>query len=59
MVSLIFPSLKDKIKIFQDESKKLKDARANSSVHVRRNELDKIVEEESKKRNPNDYWNLG
>jgi hypothetical protein len=26
---------------------------------VRRNELDKIVEEESKKRNPNDYWNLG
>jgi hypothetical protein len=25
---------------------------------VRRNELDMIVEEESRKRNPNNYWNL-
>ena len=58
MVSLIFPSLKDKIKIFQDESKKQKEQRANSSAHVRRNELDMIVEEESRKRNPNNYWNL-
>lgn len=58
MVSLIFPSLKDKIKIFQDDSKKSTEVRKNSSVHIRRRELDMIVEEESKKRSPNDYWNM-
>ena len=58
MVSLIFPSVKDKIKNFQDESKKTGEMRAHTSVHVRRRELDLIVEEESKKRAPNDYWNL-
>jgi hypothetical protein len=58
MVSLIFPSLKDKMKIFQDDSKKNSEMRTNSSVHIRRKELDMIVEEESKKRNPNDYWSM-
>jgi hypothetical protein len=58
MVSLIFPSLKDKMKNFYDESKKTQDVHSRSSVHVRRRELDMIVEQESKKRTPNDYWNL-
>lgn len=58
MVSLIFPSLKDKMKNFYDESKKSQDSHSSSSVHVRRRELDMIVEQESKKRTPNDYWNL-
>lgn len=58
MVSLIFPSLKDKMKSFKDESKKNQEMRTNSSVHVRRRELDLIVEQESKKRAPNDYWNI-
>ena len=58
MVSLIFPSLKDKIKIFQDESKKKADSRANSSTFVKRQDLEKIVEQETRKRNPADYWNI-
>ena len=58
MVSLIFHSLKDKMKNFYDESKKTQDVHSRSSVHVRRRELDMIVEQESKKRTPNDYWNL-
>jgi len=56
LVSMIFPSLKDKIKIFQDESSK-KDASttgpgAGNSMYVKRNELEKIVEMETKRRNP-------
>jgi len=56
LVSMIFPSLKDKIKIFQEESSK-KDATstgpgAGNSVYVKRNELEKIVEMETKRRHP-------
>jgi hypothetical protein len=58
MVSLIFPSLRDKIKIFQDDSKKGTEMRNHTSVHLKRRELDIIVEQESKKRAPNDYWNM-
>lgn len=57
MVSLIFPSLKDKIKMFQDESKKKGQNRVNSSMFVKRQELENIVEQEKKKRNVNDFWN--
>ncbi len=48
---MIFPSLKDKTKIFQEESQK-KDIQksANNSMYVKRAELDRIVEEETKKR---------
>lgn len=51
LVSMIFPSLKDKTKIFQEESQK-KDLQksANNSMYVKRAELDRIVEEETKKR---------
>ena len=55
MVSLIFPSLKDKIKMFQDESKKKIAQRSNSSMYVKRTELEKIVEQESRRRNPNSW----
>jgi hypothetical protein len=59
MVSLIFPSLKDKIKIFQDDSKKKADQKASSSsMAVRNHDLEQIVEQETRKRNPNDYWNI-
>lgn len=51
MVSLIFPSLKDKIKMFEEESKKKESVRAASSVYVRRRELERMVETETKKRN--------
>lgn len=56
MVSLIFPSLKDKIKMFQDESKKKGQNRVNSSMFVKRQELENIVEQEKKKRNVTDNW---
>jgi hypothetical protein len=58
MVSLIFPSLKDKITNFTNESKKNQEMRSNSSMHIKKRELDMIVEQESKKRAPNDYWNM-
>jgi hypothetical protein len=51
---MIFPSLKDKTKIFQEESQK-KDLQksANNSMYVKRAELDRIVEEETRKRQGN------
>eukprot|EP00347_Sterkiella_histriomuscorum_P001281 403372640 len=55
LVSMIFPSLKDKMKIFQEESKKNETQKANNSMFVKRAELDRIVEEETKRRNPRDY----
>lgn len=58
MVSLIFPSLKDKMNQFHDDNKRQQDMRSNSSVHIRKNELAMIVEHESKRRAPSDYWNL-
>jgi len=58
LVSMIFPSLKDKIKIFQDDQSK-KEASHNSgntnSTYVKRAELEKIVEQETKRRNPNEF----
>ena len=57
MVSLIFPSLKDKIRTFEQESKKKEAARAATSVYVRRRELEKMVETETRKRNAN-HWNI-
>lgn len=50
MVSLIFPSLKDKIKLFQDESKKKENVRAQTTAYVKRGDLEKIVESETRKR---------
>jgi len=57
---MIFPSLKDKIKIFEDESGKREQAvpaqnkttTGGNSMYVKRAELEKIVEEETKRRNP-------
>ena len=57
MVSLIFPSLKDKIKMFEEESKKKETMRAASSVYMKRRELEKMVETETRKRTAN-HWNL-
>ena len=57
MVSLIFPSLKDKIKLFQDESKKKENTRAQTTAYVKRSDLEKIVETETRKRNKNN-WNF-
>ena len=57
MVSLIFPSLKDKIRTFEQESKKKEAQRAATSVYVRRRELEKMVETETRKRNAN-HWNI-
>ena len=58
LVSMIFPSMADKIKIFQEESSK-KDGIANAgggtSTFVKRAELEKIVEQETKRRNPNEF----
>ena len=50
MVSLIFPSLKDKIKMFEEESKKKETQRAGTSSFVKRRELEKMVETETRKR---------
>jgi hypothetical protein len=57
---MIFPSQKDKVKIFQDESTNKKDAgtggaarntrSAGNSMFVKRTELEKIVEQETKRR---------
>ena len=57
MVSLIFPSLKDKIKLFQDESKKKESVRAQTTAYVKRADLEKIVESETRKRQTNN-WNF-
>ena len=57
MVSLIFPSLKDKIKMFEEESKKKEQTRGNTSVYVKRRELEKMVETETRKRNTS-YWKI-
>ena len=57
MVSLIFPSLKDKIRTFEQESKKKEAQRATTSVYVRRRKLEKMVETETRKRNAN-HWNI-
>jgi hypothetical protein len=37
------------------ESKKNETQKANNSMFVKRAELDRIVEEETRKRNPKDY----
>ena len=60
LVSMIFPSLKDKIKIFQDESSKKDQSSSQgpgggNSMYVKRNELEKIVEMETKRRAPSQY----
>jgi len=57
MVSLIFPSLKDKIKMFEEESKKKEQQRASTSVFVKRRELEKMVETETRKRNTA-FWKI-
>ena len=57
MVSLIFPSLKDKIKMFEEESKKKETQRASTSVYVKRRELEKMVETETRKRNAH-HWKI-
>ena len=54
LVSMIFPSLKDKMKIFQDESSKRETANkepgAGQGTFVKRAELEKIVEIETKRK---------
>ena len=58
LVSMIFPSMQDKIKIFQDElgKKEANQGGVNTnSTYVKRAELEKIVEMETKRRNPNDF----
>lgn len=55
MVSLIFPSLKDKTKMFHDESRKKRQLRANTAFCVRERELEKIVEKETAKRRSKEY----
>ena len=51
---MIFPSLKDKMKIFQDESSKRESANkepgAGQGTFVKRAELEKIVEIETKRK---------
>ena len=61
LVSMIFPSLKDKIRMFQDETIKKETVQrvganpgaSKSSMNVKRTELEKIVEQETKRRNDN------
>jgi protein phosphatase 1 regulatory subunit 36 len=50
LVSLLFPSMKDKIRVFEEESKKRNESKGNRSMMVKPAELDKIIEEESKKK---------
>jgi len=57
MVSLIFPCLKDKIKMFEEESKKKEQSRANTSVGMKRRELEKMVETETRQRNAT-FWRI-
>lgn len=55
LVSMIFPSLKDKTKMFEDECSKKEagtsSVPAGNSMYVKRTELEKIVEQETKRRN--------
>jgi hypothetical protein len=54
---MIFPSMRDKMKLFQDEQVKKDDnsgPKTNSS-YVKRAELEKIVEQETKRRNPSAF----
>ena len=53
LVSLLFPSMKDKIRMFEDESKKRNESKGNQSMIVKPSELDQIIEEESKKKKQN------
>lgn len=51
LVSLLFPSMKDKIRVFEDECKKRNESKGNNrSMIVKPSELDMIIEEESKKK---------
>lgn len=50
LVSLIFPSMKDKIRVFEEDSKKRNTSTGNRSMMVKPSELDQIIEEESKKK---------
>ena len=62
MVSLIFPSTKDKIRMHADSSMRQRQVRTASAAagsrQVAKRELDNIVKTESRKRNPNNYFNL-
>jgi hypothetical protein len=61
MVSLIFPSTKDKIRQYYDDSSKTRGSGVGKSVstaHIARRELEQIVKTESRKRQPNNYFNL-
>ena len=49
MISLMFPSLKDKIRVFHDD--KINRKSVNTSGFVKRNELEKIIGDETRKRN--------
>ena len=55
MVSLIFPSLKDKKRMFQDESKKKQQQRATTAFYVKEKQLEHIVERETLKRKDTHY----
>ena len=51
LVSLIFPSMKDKIRVFEEECKKRNESKGNNrSMIVKPSELDQIIEEESRKK---------
>lgn len=60
MVSLIFPSTKDKIRQYHDESSKVRGGvgKSVSTAHIARKELEQIVMTESRMRQPNNYFNL-
>lgn len=57
LVSMIFPSMNDKCKIFLDEQVKKDQAQGpkSNSTYVKRAELEKIVEQETKRRNPQQF----
>lgn len=50
LISLLFPSMKDKIRVFEEESKKRNESKGNRSMIVKPSELDQIIEQESKKK---------
>lgn len=50
LVSLIFPSMKDKIRVFEEESKKRNTSTGNKSMIVKPSELDKLIAEEENKK---------
>ncbi|CAI2374604.1 unnamed protein product [Moneuplotes crassus] len=53
LISLLFPSMKDKIRVFEEESKKRNEAKGNRSMIVKPTELDQIIEQESRKKKKN------